>query len=85
MNSVGNTTEKVSYVAGERTTLAPYSLECVPCLDTEFKSNLFKYVAVASRMNMPKLNMPKLRMPKHFTNAPKGGLNHGVSVSHFRP
>ena len=24
-----------------------YSLECVPCLETEFKSNLFKYVAVA--------------------------------------
>ena len=24
-----------------------YSLKCVPCLETEFKSNLFKYVAVA--------------------------------------
>ena len=24
-----------------------YSLECVPCLETEFKFNLFKYVAVA--------------------------------------
>ena len=24
-----------------------YSLECVPCLETEFKTNLFKYVAVA--------------------------------------